>query len=118
MADVTPISEALLLKAMDCLMVRSTVIAENIANAGTKGYRPLAVSFESALAKAAATRDGAAVASVTPQVVHQVDASGRSELRLDLELANASQTATRFSALAELLNRRLQIEALVASGSR
>lgn len=111
------VSSALLLQAMDGLSLRATVTAQNIANANSPGYRPLAVTFEDALRKAARI-GGVAVSGVTPRVVPAFNSSGRPEMRLDLELATASATSGRYAALAELLNRRLQLEALAVSGSR
>lgn len=111
------VSSALLLKAMDGLSLRAQVTAQNIANANSPGYRPLAVSFEDAL-RAAAAGDAASVARVTPRVAPARGSAGQAGLRLDLELVTATATAGRYAALAELLNRRLQIEALAVSGTR
>jgi flagellar basal-body rod protein FlgB len=114
---MTAISPAILIKAMDGLSLRAQVTAENIANANSPGYRPLAVSFEDALRKAAS--EGVdSVARVTPRIVPAFDSAGRPELRLDLELATASATAGRYAALAELLSRHLQLQALAVSGTR
>jgi flagellar basal-body rod protein FlgB len=113
-----PITPALLLKALDGLTLRSIVTAQNIANANSPGYRPLAVNFEDALKRAAATGDVRAIEAVEPRIGQVVDQDGDSKLRLDLELATDAQTASRFAALAELLNRRLQLEALSVSGTR
>lgn len=113
-----PITPALLLKAMDGLSMRAQVTAQNIANANSPRYRPLTVSFEDALAKAGASGDTRSVALVQPKVATAMDQDGPLPLRIDLELATAAQTSARFTALAELLNRRLQIEALVTTGTR
>ncbi|MBU6267864.1 MAG: hypothetical protein KGN34_10010 [Sphingomonadales bacterium] len=112
------ISSVLLLKAMDGLSLRAQVTAENIANANSPGYRPLAVTFEDALRKAAGTGSADAVAGVTPRITPAFDTMGRSDMRLDLEMATASATAGRYATLAELLGRRLQLEALAVSGTR
>jgi flagellar basal-body rod protein FlgB len=111
------IAATILLKSLDGLDTRAKVIAHNIANAGTRGYRPLKVTFEDALARAA-HQGGASVNAAAPKVEEAVDAFGRSQLRLDLEMASAAMTSGRFSTLAELLNRRLQIDALSLSGTR
>ena len=115
---VDPVTPVLLLKALDGLWLRSMVTAQNIANANSPGYRPLAVSFEDALEHAAQSRDVAAIRAVQPRVGRTIGQDGNAELRLDLELATGAQTATRYAALAELLSRRLQIEALATSGTR
>ena len=112
------ISATILLKAMDGLSMRAMVTSQNIANANSPGYRPLRVNFEDALKAAAASGAPGDIRQVQPTVGLSIDETGRSELRLDLEMATAASTAGRYGTLAELLNRRLQIEALAAAGSR
>jgi flagellar basal-body rod protein FlgB len=111
------ISATILLKSLDGLEVRGRVISQNIANSGTKGYRPLKVTFEAALARAS-HGSMKSIEAVEPTIVVAIDEFGRSQLRLDLEMANAAMTSSRFSTMAELLNRRLQIDALSVSGVR
>ena len=106
-------ASALLIKALDALQMRSVATAQNIANANTRGYRPVRVTFEQALA-AAAPRGPAAIRAVQPQV--ETLMTGDS-LRLDLEMANASATSGRYGALIELLNRRLQLHAIATKGT-
>jgi flagellar basal-body rod protein FlgB len=108
------LSTSIILKALDCLSTRAAVSAQNIANAGTPGYRPLFVSFENALASAA-SKGPAAVLAVQARLERQ-SASGAG-LRLDLEVANASATAMRYAALIEVLNHRMQRDALALSGN-
>lgn len=109
------ISAPLIVKALDGLSARAIVTAQNIANANTPGYRPMRVTFEEALA--AAARNGG-IEAVTARVEPDRSAAAAQGLRLDLELSTASSTAGRYGALVELLNRRLQIDALAISGGR
>jgi len=111
-------SSVLAVKALDGLSARSIVTAENIANAGTPGYRPLKVTFEEALITAARGGSAREIAGVRPKVETQKGPAGDSGLRLDLELATASSTAMRYAALIEVLNRQMQVHALAVSGSR
>jgi flagellar basal-body rod protein FlgB len=105
---------AIILKALEGLSARVAVSAENIANANTPNYRPLRVSFEDALAEAARVGTGA-VRAVKPQITEApADADG---LRLDLELANESTAAGRYSALIEILNRQLELQGLATMGT-
>ena len=108
------ITATLALKALDGLSARQTAIAENIANAGTAGYRPVRVSFETAL-MAAANQDLEAISGVQPQLTR--DPAGEA-VRVDLELASGATTTARYSALVEVLNRQLQIAALAVQGGR
>lgn len=110
------LSAQLMIKALDGLSARATVTAQNIANGGTPGYRPLRLSFEKALADAA-SKGGKAVRAVTPRVERALAGTSDGELRLDLELATASTTALRYAALVDLLNRQMQIDALALSGT-
>lgn len=105
------------MKGLDGLSMRAEANAQNIANAGTRGYRPVRVTFEAALAEAA--RQGeAAVAAVTPQMTPDPVFAAGDAMRLDLEMAEAASTAGRYGALVELLNRHAQIAALAVSGGR
>lgn len=108
-------STALMMKALDGLSLRQEAIAQNVANAGTAGYRPVQVSFESAL-RAAADQGPAAVSAVAPRLEAAPFPGVGEALRLDLELASASETALRYSALVDLIGRQLQL-ARTAIGS-
>jgi flagellar basal-body rod protein FlgB len=111
-----PISAHIIIKALDGLAMRANVTAENIANAGTPGYRPLRLTFEDALA-AAATEGNAAIDAVEPRIDRVPVGTEESELRLDTELATASATSLRYTALVDLLDRQLQLEALAVKGN-
>jgi len=113
---VPSLSTTIILKALDCLSVRAAVSAENIANAGTPGYRPLRVSFEEALV-GAASRGKAAVQALQPEIVREDDPDAVGGMRLDLEVATASATAMRYAALIEILGRRMQQDAQSVSGN-
>ncbi|MEI9997598.1 MAG: hypothetical protein WDM91_23590 [Rhizomicrobium sp.] len=106
----------LMIKALDGLQARSIATAQNIANAGTPGYRPLRVRFEQALADAAA-KGPAAIAAVTPEVGQAPAGTPDGELRLDLEMSNDAMTATRYGALIDILNRQLQMQSLAITGN-
>jgi flagellar basal-body rod protein FlgB len=103
------------MKALDGLSVRAAATAENIANAGSADFRPVRVRFEEALA-AAAKQGRQAVNGVQPVV--ETDPTVPAGVRLDLELATASETALRYSALTDLLGRQLQMHSIAVTGSR
>jgi flagellar basal-body rod protein FlgB len=102
-----------LTKALDGLALRQGAIAENIANASTPAYRPVGVRFETAL-QAAAHKGLAAIADVRPK---PETLGAADSLRLDLEVADAAQTAQRYGALADILNRQLQLDSLAITGN-
>jgi flagellar basal-body rod protein FlgB len=109
---VDALSVSLIIKSLDGLTTRSVAIAQNIANASSRGYRPLSVSFEAALARAA-PQGAAAVDAVTPKI----DTAGADSVRVDLELANASATTQRYGALVDALSRELQLQQIAIGGS-
>jgi flagellar basal-body rod protein FlgB len=102
-----------LTKALDGLALRGSAIAENIANAGAPAYRPVRVSFERAL-RSAASGGLVAIDAVRPKL----ETLGAADtLRLDLQVADAAQTAQRYGAVAEILNRQLQLDGLAITGN-
>ena len=112
------ISAAIMKKALDGLNLRYEFLAQNIANANTPDYQPMAVTFEEAL-RTAAGHGVDAIAQVKPQAEPVLNAGGPSELRLDLELADASQTAMRYRALLDVLGRQMALHrAVVSEGGR
>lgn len=111
------VSTALIAKALDGLTARYEATAQNIANANSPGYRPIRVTFEDSLRRAA-TEGPQAIARVTPEIELQPMPRIASEMRLDLEIANASQTAMRYGALLSVLARQMEIARSVISGGR
>jgi flagellar basal-body rod protein FlgB len=110
------VTAVLLRKALDGLSARQMFTAQNIANAGTPGYRPVALHFEAALKAAAPHGAGAINAAAFETSVSNAPAG---EMRLDLELARASQTAMRYGALVEMLGRHMTLKhAALKEGGR
>ncbi len=97
----------LALKALDGLTARAAVTSQNIANANSPGYRPLKVSFEAALAEAAA-QGPTAVEAMEPTVDRDLDPAQASGVRLDLQMATSSMTTARYAALVEILSLQMQ----------
>ncbi len=102
-----PVSALIVNKALDGLSARAMSTAHNIANAGAPNFRMIRVAFEDALQSA--SRSGAsAIRSVQPRV-EQAELRPGEEVRLDLELATATEISLRYAALVNLLNRQMQI---------
>jgi flagellar basal-body rod protein FlgB len=114
MASITPL---LIAKALDGLQARQAATAQNIANANSPNYRPIQVTFEQSL-RAAAASGPEAIARVTPHIEMAPTPSIASEMRLDLEVATASQTALRYGALISVLEGRGGLMRAVIDGSR
>jgi flagellar basal-body rod protein FlgB len=113
---VDAISSVVIIKALEGLSARMKVSAENVANANTPNYRPLRVTFEKALADAA-IQGPDAVRQVTPRIEQVPAGSPDAELRLDLELADASGTAARYASLVDILSRESQLQSLAITGN-
>jgi flagellar basal-body rod protein FlgB len=114
---VDDLTATAIIKALDSLAMRQAYTAQNIANAGSPGYKPMRVTFEDSL-RAAAGEGVQAIRDVEP-VAEKDPAAGTSGVRLDLELATAAQTAKRYSALVELLSRQMALRhAMVTEGKR
>lgn len=107
----------LIMRALDALTLRASVTAENIANVGSPGYRPMRVNFEDALA-AAAQRGPDALVAFTPEITPDDRRDVSDEMRMDLEVAEAAGTTGRYSALIEILSRQMQLKGLAASWNR
>ncbi|KGB98553.1 flagellar basal body rod protein FlgB [Burkholderia cepacia] len=110
-------------KALDGLFARQTATAENVANANSANFTPIRVSFEDALRNAAVARPGedsstvlARIAGVTPRIDTSLPAN-LDGVRLDQEIAMASETSARYAMLIGMLDRSMQIEQLAVKGS-
>lgn len=111
-----PVSSAVLIKALDGLSRRMEVVASNIANANSPGFRPQQVRFEDALRLAA--KQGAAAISAVSIEVETAPATMGGEARMDLEILSASQTAGRYSAMLGLLGREFELSRIAVSGGQ
>lgn len=112
------LTSAAIIKALDALSTRQAYTAQNIANAGSPGYKPMRVSFEDSL-RAAAREGVQAVRDVEPAAEVDPAAEASSGVRIDLELATAAQTAKRYGALVELLSRQIALRhAMITEGKR
>lgn len=110
------ISLALIQRALNGLSLRYEFLAQNIANANTPEYRPVRVSFEERLA-AAAPHGRDAILAVAPEVIADANPEAGA-MRLDLELAQAGQTAMRYRALIDLLGRQFALVRAAAAAGR
>jgi flagellar basal-body rod protein FlgB len=109
-----PVSQVLIGKALDGLSLRAIATAQNVANANSPGFRATRVSFEETLREAA--KGGLdAIRSVTPKIESETHSG---DMRVDLELATASETAMRYAALVDLVGRQLQISRTVIRGGQ
>lgn len=100
--------------AMDAAVIRQQVIANNIANANTEGFRPQRVSFAMALDAAGAAEGSQVSARLEPQVSLTSDGA----VRLDSEVAAMAQNGAHYQALLKALNRHLSVLASAVSDGK
>jgi len=109
------VSQLLAIKALDGLHLRAIAIAENIANSGSTAFRAKSVDFEAEL-RAAAESGVAAIQAYNASISTEDTSMRGDEVRLDLEMASASETALRYAALTDVLNRQMQISRIAVRG--
>lgn len=100
---MTELTDAIALRALDGLLLRSQIIAHNLANAASPSFQPFRVSFEDSLVAAAGVGVDA-VEGVESDVELRPSAGLSPGVRIDLELAEAAQTAGRYRAIIAMLN--------------
>jgi flagellar basal-body rod protein FlgB len=97
--------------ALDGLTVRQQMTAHNIANQATPGFSPWRVDFETAWREAVLeTPQNPRLPALT---MHREPVAS---VQLDLELSRAAETATRYSALVESVDRLLGLQAMAIRG--
>ena len=105
--DATTPSTSLLAQVMSAASLRHRVIAQNVANVNTPGYRRLAVTFEDELAKALPSPG--ASAGVRPRV-EVADGPARVDgntVDIDREMNDLAKNAQLYQAAAQILTSRI-----------
>lgn len=107
---------SVLTQVLDASALRHRVIAQNVANVNTPGYRRLAVEFEDDMAKALAS-PGGNPAPVKPRVVVQ-DGPERVDgntVDIDREMVAMNKNSLLYQAAAQIItNRVAQLRAAIA----
>lgn len=119
MADMT---YDLLKKSLDASALRGRVIANNIANANTKGFKRSDVIFEDVLnqklQQGASTEE---LSRIEPQVVQDNSTSMREDgnnVDMDMEMANMAANDILYNTLITQLNTKYDILRLAINGGR
>ncbi|MBC7286521.1 MAG: flagellar basal body rod protein FlgB [Armatimonadetes bacterium] len=115
---------AALLKAAEGTLMRQEVIAANLANAETPGYRAVEVDFEKALAKALEsrrTRQGGAEDILRAPVWVRLRPAPRlrwdeNNVNAEQEIVDLAEAAAQHDAVVRLLARKLRMLHLAISG--
>ena len=102
-------------KALDGLSLRMTAIAQNLANVNSPQYQSARVDFEKALR--GATGSGLdAVRSLRFTFVADQSYGLGDDRRIDLQIADAATTASKYAALADMIGRRMAIQHALVGG--
>jgi len=115
--------------ALDLYQARHTVLAENIANSETPGYRARDIEFSDALAAALAPPDPnapgdpASVAPGAPHVEPTLDRTATikpdgNSVALDVQVGRLSENAFKIQALTQILSARYQSMKRVIDGGK
>jgi flagellar basal-body rod protein FlgB len=103
---------------------RQEVLANNLANVNTPGYKRLDVDFDGLLAKAidaAKAGDANALAKLQPQVQRDMSVAVRadgSSVDVDQEMAFLAENNIRYNALVQLTHKKLDTLRYVISDGR
>lgn len=93
---------------MDAAALRQKVIAQNVANVNTPGYRRLAVEFEDEMAKALGTPGGAPGAvSGTVVVADAAERVDGNTVDLDREMGDLTKNGLLYQAAAQIAASRM-----------
>lgn len=103
-----PMTVAVVSKALDGLSMRMAAIAHNLANANSARFQSVNVDFEQALRRASAKGTKAVDKLKIEFRAGHTYAPGE-DRRVDLLIADASQTAMRYSALVDMLSERMAL---------
>jgi flagellar basal-body rod protein FlgB len=101
--------------------LRQTVIANNIANVNTPGFKRSDVSFGPDLAGALAAGDAGDVAEVDPTVTLEGGTTMRvdgNNVDIDREANNLAQTQLHFSALMAVVTKNLSTMSQIITSAR
>jgi flagellar basal-body rod protein FlgB len=116
LGSLSPLIETLL----DASTVRQRVVAENLANAETPGYRAKTVRFDAALERAVAAGDYEAARDARPAIVERegrLNANGN-DVNVDTEIGEMNRNALAYQTLLSVaLMKKSQMRSAVTGRS-
>jgi flagellar basal-body rod protein FlgB len=110
-----------LARALSLHQRRHEVLASNLANVETPGFRARELDFGSALTEAFAARPADTGGGLPPRVVEDPGAPPRADgntVDLDLQMARLSANGGRYVALTRILGHRIALLRQAIEGSR
>jgi flagellar basal-body rod protein FlgB len=109
----------LMSRLMDASNMRQDVIAQNIANVNTPGYRTLDVNFEEALKAALSANSRAPVHDIPAEIVvgnGGLDRPDGNNVDIDLEVARMQKNALYFKLYSQLVSNEFAQHRSAISG--
>src|SRR5262249_10894781 len=99
-----------LVKLLDVASLRHKVIAQNVANVNTPGYREQDVAFEEAFAKVYLEGDKHTALQVEPQIINGAGGAERvdgNNVEINQEMTRLSKNTLLYRTLAQLITSKL-----------
>ena len=98
-------------RAISGASLRQSVLANNLANAETPGFRRMDVDFHDALAQAMGSADSATIEATTfsPQQDQQTMRADGNGVDIDVESANMAKNGLEYEALVSIAKARIGI---------
>ena len=109
----------LLAKLTDVTQLRQRVLAQNVANVNTPGYRRFDVRFEDTLSEQLASRPGMSVAAVRSEVVEDQTTPTRldgNNVEIDMEMMRLNKNTLLGNTYLQLLTTKLGMMRRAVSG--
>jgi len=114
-------ADRLIHTALGALALRQRVIADNVANVSTPGFKASRVDFEASLKAAVMRGAPGGIDEVRPQVVTPTSTSrgvDGNNVDIDQQMVELAQTNITYNALAQVTSARLRTLRSVITGSR
>ncbi len=114
-------TRAALASSLDACALRNRIVANNVANADTPGFKRRTVSFEESLSRAltGGTDDITEIQHIKPTVETDQTPSTRPDgnnVNVDKEMAELARNSIKYNALVELYRLKGQMLETVVSG--
>jgi len=123
--ELSTLTSATVATALDALSVRQQLIAANLANAGSAGYSPARVDFETALRRELESGGDRSVLETLDALArlragltegHFTSRSEQQGVEIDLEMLRLNETVIRYQALIQGLGKYGSLTRMAISG--
>lgn len=119
MAGLLPKNVEMLEKMLDYTSIKHRVIANNIANVNTPGFKQSEVGFDGELKRA--IENGEKVSAINPKVYKPNISTTRADgnnVDIDIEMGKLTENSLMYKIYAQLLSRRIRglKDAITAAG--